>query len=229
MTRRVGGLAMVLSLALLVPGAARAQGLADYDYENLSFRGIGIDWGYIWPTKVHNAQAFGARVDLGYLGPGIRIVPSVQYWRSDFLDSELNTLAAQLNRQPFVSVAGPLGPVHWSDFSLNLDGQFVWSTPLHVLTYVGAGAGLHVLRGGGPAFDGTFVEDLLNSVTAGVDAMGGLEFRLGPRLRVYGEARYTVVINDVRYPWARVGLAVMLGRPKPNVVGLADTSAGRDR
>lgn len=215
-------LAAGLLLALLAPGIARAQSLADYDYENLSFRGIGVDWGYIWPTKVHNAQSFGVRMDLGYLGPGIRIVPSIQYWHSDFLDSELNRLAARLNTRPFVNVGGPLGPVRWSDLSLNLDGQFVWTTPLNVLTYVGAGAGLHVLRGGGPAFDGTFVGDLLNSVTAGLNGLAGLELPVGRRFRVYGEARYTWVINDVRYPWARIGLAFMLGGKKPNVVGAAD-------
>lgn len=214
-------LAIGLFLALVAPGAVRAQSLADYDYENLSFRGVGIDWGYIWPTKVHNAQSLGVRVDLGYLGPGIRIVPSLQYWHSDFLDSELNRLANQLNTRPLVNVAGPLGPVRWSDLSLNLDGQFVWTAPLNVLTYVGAGAGLHVLRGGGPAFDGTFVGDMLNSVTAGVNGLAGLEVRLGPRFRAYGEARYTWVINDVRYPWVRIGLAVMLGARKPNVVGSA--------
>jgi len=111
--------------------------------------------------------------------------------------------------------------VHWSDLSVNLDGQFVWTTPLDVLTYVGGGAGLHILRGGGPAFDGTFVGDLLNSVTAGLNGLAGLEMRLGTRLRAYGEARYTWVINDVRYPWVRVGLAIMLGGPKPNVAGAA--------
>lgn len=218
--------ALVLALA---PGAVQAQGLADYDYTNLSFRGVGIDWGYLWPTKLHNAQSFGARVDLGYLGPGIRIVPSIQYWHSDFLTSELNRLAAQLNTRPLVNVGGSLGPVRWSDLSLNLDGQFVWTTPLDVLAFVGAGAGLHIMRGSGPAFDGTFVGDMLNSVTAGLNGLAGLEMRLGPRFRVYGEARYTWVINDVRYPWVRVGLAFMVGGKKPNVVGAAPARTGGSR
>jgi len=209
---------LVLALAVAAPLAG--QDLADYDYENLSFRGIGLDAGYMWPTKLGATETFGARFDLGYLGPGIRLVPSVTYWSSSFTTDEIETLKEKLSQVPLVTVEpdADLGPVTWTDVAVNVDAHFVWSTPFHVLTYLGLGAGLHTLNGSSDAFADTFVDDLLDTVTAGANAMGGLELQLTRWLRLYGEARYTV-LSDVRYATARGGLAVMFGRRDPTVVG----------
>jgi hypothetical protein len=68
---------------------------------------------------------------------------------------------------------------------------------------------LHALNGQGDFIGSTFVEDLLDSTAAGVALMGGLEVQALPRLRLYGEARYTVA-SDVRYPGLRIGGALML-------------------
>ena len=52
MTKCVNGMKMVIAVAVaggvvtsLVPLEARAQDLTDYDYENLSFRGMSFDVG----------------------------------------------------------------------------------------------------------------------------------------------------------------------------------------
>lgn len=211
---------IVVPLLLLVPlvaapRAARAQGLANYDYTDLVFRGFGFSWGYLWPTKVQAAPEYTVRVDLGYLGPGIRIVPSLSYWRSDMRVSELARLADRLNALPVLQrqdahvSPSDLGPVQLSDLSLALDGQYVWTTPVHLLTYVGLGLGIHALNGRGPAINNTFIEDFLDTFTAGASASGGLEYPLSPRFRVYGELRYTVT-TTVRYPGLRIGGAIML-------------------
>ena len=49
------GLGTAMALALSVQASA-AQSLADYDYTNLKFRGIGVEWGYLWPTRVDATQ-----------------------------------------------------------------------------------------------------------------------------------------------------------------------------
>ena len=36
---------------------------------------------------------FSLRLDLGYLGPAVRIAPTISYWSSDFKRSELGRLA----------------------------------------------------------------------------------------------------------------------------------------
>lgn len=210
--RRASLAALLLALA---PAAAGAQGLADYDYENLTFRGVGFDYGWIWPSKVSETALYSVRIDLGYLGPGVRIAPTVAYWSSEFRRSELERLADRLAQLPVLQAqnvtitADDLGTVEWSDVSIGVDVHMVWTAPLDVLTFIGANLGVHALNGRGDAIADTFVEDLLDSTNAGGAIMAGIEYQLLPRLRFYGEARYTL-LSDVRYPGLRAGLALML-------------------
>lgn len=207
---------LLATLALCaVSASASAQSLADYDYENLTFRGIGLDYGYIWPNRVESTSAYTLRIDLGYLGPGVRIVPSLSYWSSDFKPAEIARFADQLNRLPALQDRGvviapeELGSIEWSDLSLALDAHYVWTIPLQIYTYLGAGAALHMLNGNGSAVGDTFVEDLLDTTTAGVALMAGAEVQPFQRFRFYGEARLTL-LNDLRYPGLRLGGALML-------------------
>jgi hypothetical protein len=201
--------------ALLSPAGAGAQSLADYDYENLTFRGIGFDGGYIWPNKVEGSTLYSLRLDLGYLGPAVRLAPSMSYWSSRMRTSELERLADRLSNleplreQGVVVTAADLGDIHWSDLSMSVDAHVVWTAPLNVLTYVGAGISLHALNGRGDVIDDTFIEELLDSIAPGGSVLAGVETMLMPRLRIYGEARYTLS-SDVRYPALRLGGALML-------------------
>jgi hypothetical protein len=202
-------------LLLCAPAVAGAQTLADYDYENLSFRGFGFDYGYIWPSKVRSAPVYSVRLDLGFLGPGVRIAPSLSYWSSDMRTTELDRLADQINRLPPLRdqnvqiTAADLGDVTWSDLTISVDAHLLWTTPLGLITYIGAGGALHALNGHGSFIENTFVEDLLDSTSAGVAVMAGIELQPLPRLRFYGEARYNLV-TDIRYPGLRLGGSLML-------------------
>lgn len=199
-------LAALAAAIMLVPAVARGQDLADYDYENLAFRGIGFDVGRIWPSNLDPATTFRLRMDLGYLGPGIRIVPSLGYWKSRVQESEIRAFEQQLEERGANNVK--LGEIELSDLVAQIDAHFVWTTPIDLLVYVGAGAGLHMLNGQGNAIDDTFIEDLFDSIMPGVTALGGLEYAVMDRLRVYGEAHFTVV-SDILNPGLLVGLAVM--------------------
>lgn len=216
----LAGLALVA-----IPALTSAQSLADYDYEHLGFRGIGADLGWVWPNSLRSSEQIGLRLDLGYLGPGIRIIPSIGYWSSRFNDAEIDSLATRLGDQLGIAISGDdLGPVEWSDLSLSIDAQLVWHTPVNVLTFLGVGLGFHGLNGKGPAIEDTFVEDLLDSVAASVAGSGGLEMMVGDQLRAYVEGRYTFMIG-VRYPSFRVGVQYMFGSddtldaPEPEPAG----------
>jgi opacity protein-like surface antigen len=208
----------VLAAALLTPAAA-AQELADFDYENLRFRGFAPEWGYLWPTRVEATQSLGLRLDLGYLGPGLRIVPSISYWNSTFKASEVRELEERVASLITSQTEGPrptvdLGVIDWSDVVLAVDAQVVWRVPYGILTFAGVGAGTHLLNGTGPAIDGTFVEDLLDSVTAGFNVHAGLEYPLVRRFRLYGQGRYEV-LGDLQYAQIRFGGQIMTGSPAP--------------
>jgi hypothetical protein len=221
-------LLLALCCLVLAPLPGRAQGLADYDYENLTFRGVGFDYGYVWPDRVLPAPMYSLRLDLGFLGPAVRIAPTMSYWSSQLRPAEMERLADRLSALPVlregdVTLTGAdLGTVEWSDLSFAVDAHVVWTAPLDVITFVGTSVGIHAMNGRGDAIEDTFVEGLLDSMSAGIAFMAGAEIQPVPVLRIYGEARYTVA-SDVRYPGVRVGAALMLpprrqagsGRPPP--------------
>jgi hypothetical protein len=168
----------------------------------------------MWPSKVEPAATYTLRADLGYLGPALRIVPNLTYWTSDLRPRELEGLADRIEALPALAsqgidlTAADLGPVHWSDLSVGIDAQFVWTAPLRVLSYVGGGVAVHTLNGRGDLVANTFVEDLLDSTTAGFALMAGLEHQPVSRLRIFGEARYNM-LSDLRFPELRIGGALM--------------------
>jgi len=216
---RVGYLVVGLGLFLSTGQAGAQTSLADYDYEHLSFRGFSFEGGYIWPTTADPTYTIGARVDLGYLGPGLRLVPGVAYWSSTMKDSEVRELERNVDGlvegqldpgTPYDGV--DLGTIDWSDFILSMDGHFVWSVPLNLLTFAGGGMSLHIMDGDGEAIAGTFVEDLLDSVKPGFNLHGGLEYPMFDGFRLYGVARYELM-EDLRYFELRLGGQIMLTGP----------------
>lgn len=220
MGRRAALLAGAMLLAGVGAGALQGQELADYDYENLGFRGIGLQAGYIFPSSVKETYTVGARMDLGYLGPGLRIVPSLTFWDSELKADEVAELETRIE-DLIVERGGPgtarpdldLGTITWSDLALTVDGQFVWSIPYGFLGYAGAGASAHIMNGGGSISD-TFVDDLLDSIRAGFNLHTGLEFPVTDRFRVDTGARYEV-LGDLRYLELRAGVHLFVGEPAP--------------
>ena len=211
----------VLAVACMAaaPTGAQSQELADFDYENLSFRGIGFDWGYLYPTRVERAQSFTAKFDLGYLGPGLRIMPSVSYWTAPFKGDEVSELEDRVGILVADQTGAPappidLGVIDWTDVVLGLDAHVVWSLPANLLSFAGLGVSTHVLNGDGDAINGTFVEDLLDSVTAGVNLHAGLEYPVSDAFRLTGQARYEVM-GDLQYLQLRVGAQFMWGDIAP--------------
>ena len=215
----------VAALAVGAAAAAPLQGqeLADFDYENLAFRGFGVEVGYVWPNRVEATPSLGVRMDLGYLGPGVRIVPSITYWSSRMSRSEVGELEERVEELvdresggvPPASVN--LGEIDWSDLVLGFDAHVVWQAPAGVMAYVGAGAAAHMMNGGGEAIGDTFIIDLLDTVTAGGNLHLGLEYPLGARLRLYGVTRYEI-LEPLQYFELRVGGQVMIGSGATNEV-----------
>ncbi len=207
---------VALVLFLTTPASAGAQGLVDFDYENLSFRGMMLDRGSISSSHIESTSSFGGRFDLGLLGPGVRVVAGFNHWSSTLAESEVGKLESKLEALISDETGGPanveLGEITWSDVAFHGDLHFLWRVPFGLLTYAGLGASAHVLRGGGAAIDDTFIDDLLDSVRAGVNVHGGLEVPLHQRFRVIGEARYEL-LEDLSYLQFRVGGQFMFGLP----------------
>ena len=127
-------LAAVLATSM-APWEARGQDLADYDYENLSFRGVSFEVGYLFADNVKNTETLGVRFDLGFLGPGFRLMPGVTYWESRMAQPQVEEFEARLgtlieDQGGIVPLGGfDLGVIERSDIVLGLDGHYVWAVP----------------------------------------------------------------------------------------------------
>ncbi len=211
----IAGFAIALA-ALSWPPAGRlsAQELADYDYENLSFRGLGVSAGVIYPNKLERAVSYNVRVDMGFLGPQFRLVPHLSYWRSDFNRDELSDLELRLRDLIRRSQEGPapevdLGVLTWSDLAVAADAEYVSPWGAHVESFAGTGIAFHLMRGSGEAIRDTFVEDLLNRLTPGLNVHAGLA-ALVAGLRVSVQARWEIM-DDLSYFDFRAGLGYAFG------------------
>jgi hypothetical protein len=225
----VAGLLLGLS-DLRAPLAA--QGLADYDYEDLEFRGIGVEAGHIWPERVEPVTTFGLRLDLGLIGPRIRIVPSARFWSSSLEEREVDRLAEQIvevcQRQGDVNCPTrlDLGQVDLSDLELTTDAQVLLLNRGPVTPYLGFSAGLHLLNGRGDFIDNTFVEDLLDTVSPGIGASLGSNVRIVSALELGIEARFTLA-SDVRYAGVGAVGVWTLPRPAPDQPDPSQLEQGR--
>ena len=205
--------AAVMSMA---PGGASAQELADYDYDNLSFRGIALEVGYLYADNIEDTETLGVRFDLGFLGPGFRLMPAVTFWESTMAQAEVDQFEARLEALTVAQGGVPppngfdLDVIERSDVVLSLDGDYVWTVPLNLFFSAGVGLSAHFLNGSGSGIDGTFVEDLLDSVSAGFNIHAGLEFPITDRVRIYGGSKFEV-LGDLNYFQLAGGLSFIWG------------------
>ncbi len=209
-----------MAVAVMTPLGGAAQDIANIDYEHLSFRGFGFDFGYVWPDRVEPTRSYAARFDLGYAGPGLRIVPSVTYWTSRMNDDEVAELEDRVADLVVAQVGGPrptldLGSIGYTDVAIGVDGHVVWELPLDLLTFGGLGLTAHFINGDGESINGTFVEDLLDSVVPGFNLHMGMEYPVTNSIRLYTAGRYELM-PDLQYFGVRVGWQIMTG---PNAPG----------
>lgn len=223
---------LAVSLSLVASGAASAQTLEDYDYENLEFRGIGFDFGAVKPVRVAPTLVMGLRADMGLVGPNLRIAPAIRFWSSDLRDTELQRLSEQFilvcQRQAATTCPSSLdlGEIKMSDLELSTDAHYLFETGYTLQPYLGGGLGLHLLNGRGEFIDDTFVEDLLDTVTPSLNFVGGAGVPIGGSLQLIAEARY-VLLSDLRYGMVALGGTWSLPSPPRNP--FSPPSAGESR
>jgi hypothetical protein len=156
---------------------------------------------------------------MGYAGPGLRIMPNIGYWSSPLQQTEITELEDRIEALITEQSGSPspqldLGTIRWRDLAFGVDAHVVWDSLLDLLTYGGLGVTAHVLDGDGDAITGTFIDDLLDSVSAGVNLHFGMEYPVNDRLRIYGVSKYEVM-SDIQYFTVRGGFQIMTGPSAP--------------
>jgi hypothetical protein len=181
------------ALIAALPATGRAQDMADYDYENLVLSGVGVHLSEVFPARTDPTLGLNVRVDLGLLGPNVRITPGITFWASQLRDGEMERMETRIedacDRGGVPCPGIELGEVEVSDLSLDVEAHYLWTTDYFVEPYAGAGVSLHLLNGRGEFIENTVVEELLDAIAPGLNLVGGLEFPVAGNLRVLGEAR----------------------------------------
>src|SRR5260370_38697605 len=175
---------LVLFLSIIPSFHLSAQGvLNQFSYDNLRFSGIQADVGLLGASNLTGALAGGVRVDYGRIAPKVRVLFGLSYFRSQFSDQgrarfvqRLKSIVIDPSRDDTIRV----GRISLSDVIGDVDFQFVFPQGQTATVYLGAGVGIHVRNGSGAAIKGTFVEDALDVITAGLNGRMGAEFRLSP-------------------------------------------------
>lgn len=220
MSSRLAFLLVVL-LAIGTPRGVDAQSIADYNYDDLQFRGLGPEIGWVIPTKLEPTASYGLRVDMGFVGPRIRVTPAIRFWSSELRQAEVERLADQIisfclrQQAPGCPVVLDLGRVERSDLELSLDGHYLLNTG-GVGFFTGGGLSLHLLNGRGEFIDDTFVEDLLDTLATGFNVLLGSTARVGA-VRLFAEVR-GVMTSDIQY--AQAGFGIVWNLPFPPVAGV---------
>ena len=82
---------------------------------------------------------------------------------------------------------------------------------------------MHALKGYGDAIQGTFIDELLNTVTAGFNLHFGAEYPFTSSFRAYGVAKYEV-LSDLQLFNLSVGWQIMTGPSAPGEDAKPQTS-----
>jgi hypothetical protein len=200
-------------LAIGAPATLGAQGVLDqFSSENLRATAIGFDIGSLGGTNIRGAPTYALRLDMGTVAPNLRVLLGLSYFRADLSSSAIEHFEQRL-REIVIDPAGDdtihLGSITWSDVATDIDFQYVLPQSRTIMAYMGLGLSVHVRSGSGSSIDGTFVEDALDVVTAGLNGTVGTEFgaghwRLAVEVRGVLETGLSTIgaAAGVRYHWA---------------------------
>ena len=182
----------MLLLAAGPSGRLAAQGvLNQFSYDNLRLSGIQLDAGLLGASDLTGATVGGLRIDYGRIAPKVRLLLGLSYFHSRFDQQAINRFERRLDSivNPSTPDSINLGRISLSDIIGDIDFQFVFPQGHGVTAYLGTGISIHARNGSGAAINGTFMEDALDVITAGLNGTMGFEFNLSHAWRFTVDGR----------------------------------------
>ena len=204
-----------LALLLLAAGPSgrlAAQGvLNQFSYDNLRLSGIQLDAGLLGASDLTGSTVGGLRVDYGRIAPKVRLLLGLSYFHSRFDQQAINRFERRLDSivNPSTPDSINLGRISLSDLIGDIDFQFVFPQGHGVTAYLGTGISIHARNGSGAAINGTFMEDALDVITAGLNGTMGFEFNLSHAWRFTVDGR-GVLSSGLRSVSLRTGIMYRL-------------------
>lgn len=220
--RRKAGRAVgiaVLLVSVIPSFRLSAQGvLNDFSYDNLRLSGIQVDAGILGASDMMGTTVGGIRFDYGRIAPKVRLMFGLSYFRSQFANEARDRFERRLDSlvNPSTPDTIDLGEIKLSDLIADVDFQYMFPQGRGITAYVGTGVSIHMRNGSGAAIDGTFVDDALDIITAGLNGTIGFEFNLSKAWRFTVDGR-GVLSTGLRTASLRTGIMYRLkaGRGQP--------------
>jgi len=207
-----GGFALALLLSNIPTVRLWAQGvLNEFSYDNLRLSGIQIDAGVLGASDMMGTTVGGIRFDYGRIAPKVRLMFGLSYFRTQYANEARDRFERRLDSlvNPSTPDTINLGEIRLSDVIGDVDFQLVFPQGRGITAYVGTGVSIHVRNGSGAAIDGTFVDDALDIITAGLNGTLGLEFNLSKAWRFTLDGR-GVLSTGLRTASLRTGVMYRL-------------------
>ncbi len=204
-----------LALLLLAAGPSgrlAAQGvLNQFSYDNLRLSGIQLDAGLLGASDLTGATVGGLRIDYGRIAPKVRLLLGLSYFHSRFDQQAINRFERRLDSivNPSTPDSINLGRISLSDIIGDIDFQFVFPQGHGVTAYLGTGISIHARNGSGAAINGTFMEDALDVITAGLNGTMGFEVNRSHAWRFTVDGR-GVLSSGLRSVSLRTGIMYRL-------------------
>jgi hypothetical protein len=203
------GIRLAVLLLLVAPPLRGQTFLEQFSYEGLRFSGIAFEFGGILSNSVTTEPIGGVRVDLGVVAPQIRVVMGGSYFKGDVKPDRIAEFEQRLGEVLIDCACDSIsvGAISQSNVELYMALQYLVPVRGRVRPYAGVGFSAHVRDGDGAVIDGTFVEDALDTVAAGVDGAVGVDVLITPRIAVLAEIR-GVLTSELQSASARGGLLI---------------------
>ena len=209
----------IVALSIIPSVSLSAQGvLNEFSYDNLRLSGIQLDAGVLGASDMIGTTVGGIRFDYGRIAPKVRLMFGLSYFRTQYANEARDRFERRLDSlvNPSTPDTINLGEIKLSDLIGDVDFQLVFPQGRGITAYVGTGVSIHVRNGSGAAINGTFVDDALDVVTAGLNGTLGLEFNLSKAWRFTVDGR-GVLSTGLRTASLRTGIMYRLkaGREQP--------------
>ena len=204
---RAGTRLIVLMLVAAAPPLQGQGFLEQFSYDGLRLSGIAVEFGGILSNNVTTEPIGGVRVDFGVIAPRIRVVLGGSYFKGDIKPERIAQFEQRLEDVLVDCTCDTIsvGSITQANFELYMAFQYLIPGLGRVQPYAGLGFSAHLRDGDGPVIAGTFVEDALDTVAAGIDGALGLDVALVPRLALLAEVR-GVLTSELQSVSARGGL-----------------------
>ena len=205
-------LAVVL-VALPTPTLAQSF-LEQFSYEGIRLTGISAEVGAVWSDRLTTEASPALRFDFGYAAPHVRVLLGASYFKGTFTQDQITTFEQRLLDvidDPTGLATVDVGTITWANFDASFDMQYVFSPGARVQPYAGLGLALIIRDGDGAAIQGTFVEDALDTFTAGLTASLGFEVRVSKSFYLLADGR-GLLSSELRAVTARGGVKFMIPR-----------------